>query len=251
MKPVIGITCNYDHRDAVGVVSHMGAETQDWQFLADDYVGYVEKAGGIPVLIPQCENPEIMPLYLERLDGLILSGGCDVDPARYGARVKAYCGTLFPRRDAAEIALIKAAYERKMPMLGICRGLQIMTVAFGGTLCQDIAKEKEGEEHFTIMYPRNCATHELTLNADSRIAKVFGKNIIGVNSFHHQCVKTVPDNAEATAESPDGIIEVLEFRGGHAFMLGVQWHPEMMYDSDEQRKLIDALVKAAGGGDPS
>lgn len=182
---------------------------------------------------------------LERLDGLLMSGGCDVDPARYGERVKSYCGTLIPRRDEEEILLVKKAFERKMPILGICRGLQVMTVAFGGTLYQDLARENEALEHFTITYPRNYEPPKMALKEGSQIREIFGKEIIGVNSFHHQGVKAVPKNAEVTGESPDGINEVLEFSGGHSFTIGVQWHPEMMFDNDEQKKLIKAFVDAA------
>lgn len=245
MRPVIGITCNYDYRDAVGIASHMGPETQDWQFLAADYVNSVQEAGGIPLIIPQCANPESVMGMLDRLDGLLFSGGCDVDPQRYGERVKSYCGTLFPRRDEEEILLVKKSFEKKLPILGICRGLQIMTAAFGGTLYQDLAREANGEEHFTIMYPRNSITHEIKLKEGSRIAEVFGKDVVGVNSFHHQSVKAAPQNATVTAEASDGIIEALEFSGGHAFTIGVQWHPEMMYDSAEQKKLFRALIEAA------
>lgn len=245
MKPVIGITCNYDYRDAVGIASHMGPETQDWQFLAADYVNAVQESGGIPLLIPHCENPESILGMLDRLDGLLFSGGCDVDPLRYGERAKSYCGTLFPRRDEEEILLVRTAIEKKLPMLGICRGLQIMTVALGGSLYQDLGKEAKGEEHFTIMYPRNAVTHEAKLKEGSRVAEVFGKDVIGVNSFHHQSVKTVPENAAVTAESPDGIVEAVEFTDGHSFTVGVQWHPEMMYDSAEQKKLFRALIEAA------
>ena len=245
MRPVIGITCNYDYRDAVGIASHMGPETQDWDFIAADYVSAVQEAGGIPLVIPQCKNPEEIVGLLDRLDGLLLSGGCDVDPLRYGERAKSYCGTLIPRRDEEECLLVKTAYEKKLPMLGICRGLQIMTVAFGGTLYQDLAREKGAAEHFTLMYPRNSITHTISLKGGSRIAEIFGKETIGVNSFHHQGVKDVPDNAEVTAESEDGVVETVEFKGGHPFTIGVQWHPEMMFDSDEQKRLLKAFAEAA------
>ena len=245
MKPVIGITCNYDYRDAVGIASHMGAETQDWDFLASDYVSALLKAGGVPVIIPQCSKPEVLLDLLDRLDGILLSGGCDVDPACYGERVKSYCGTLIPRRDTEEILLVKAAYEKKMPILGICRGLQVMTVAFGGTLYQDLARENDAAEHFTIMYPRNAISHKIALKEDSRLREIFGKDSIGVNSFHHQGVKSIPANGRLAAEAADDVIEALEFTGGHPFTIGVQWHPEMMYDSEEQLKLTRAFVDAA------
>ncbi len=245
MKPIIGITSNYDYRDAISGATHMGADTQDWDYLASDYVRSVQEAGGIPVIIPQCTKPESILDVLNCLDGLLMSGGCDVDPKRYGDRAKGYCGTLVPRRDEEELLLIKNAFERKIPMLGICRGLQIMTAAFGGTLYQDLATEHGALEHFTIMYPRNEETHTVSLKADSRLRAVFGADTIGVNSFHHQGVKDVPKNAVVTATSPDGVVEALEFEGGHPYTLAVQWHPEMMFDSEQQKKLIKSFVDAA------
>ncbi len=245
MKPIIGITSNYDYRDAISGATHMGADTQDWDYLASDYVRSVQEAGGIPVIIPQCTNPESILDVLNCLDGLLMSGGCDVDPKRYGDRAKTYCGTLVPRRDEEELLLIKNAFEKKIPMLGICRGLQIMTAAFGGTLYQDLATEHGALEHFTIMYPRNEETHTVSLKADSHLRAVFGADTIGVNSFHHQGVKDVPKNAVVTATSPDGVVEALEFEGGHPYTLAVQWHPEMMFDSDQQKKLIKSFVDAA------
>ena len=245
MKPIIGITSNYDYRDAISQASHMGADTQDWDYLASDYVKAVQEAGGIPIIIPQCENPESILEVLNRLDGLLMSGGCDVDPMRYGDRARSYCGTLIPRRDEEEILLVKTAFERNIPMLGICRGLQIMTAAFGGTLYQDLARENEALEHFTIMYPRNCATHTISLNDGTRLYNIFGADTIGVNSFHHQGVKDVPKNATVAAKSPDGVIEALEFGGGNAFTIAVQWHPEMMFDSYQQKQLFRSFVDAA------
>ena len=245
MKPIIGITSNYDYRDAISAATHMGADTQDWDYLASDYVRAVQEAGGIPVIIPQCKDPESILDVVNCLDGLMMSGGCDVDPKRYGERAKSYCGSLVPRRDEEELLLIKAAYEKKIPIFGICRGLQIMTAAFGGTLYQDLATENGALEHFTIMYPRNEETHTVSLKEGSRLREVFGTDVIGVNSFHHQGVKDVPKNAKVTALSPDGVIEALEFEGGNPYTLAVQWHPEMMFDSVQQKKLIKSFVDAA------
>ena len=152
---------------------------------------------------------------------------------------------MIPRRDAEEILLCKAAFEKKIPVLGICRGLQIMVVSFGGSLYQDLARENGADEHFTIMYPRNSVTHKIDLKPQSKLTDIFGGKSIGVNSFHHQGVKSVPTNAKVAAESPDHVIEAVEFTGGHSFAVGVQWHPEMMYDSKEQMKLFDAFIEAA------
>lgn len=245
MKPVIGITCNYDYRDAVGVASHMGPETQDWDFLASDYCNAVLKAGGIPVIIPQIEEPERLLELLDRLDGVMFSGGCDVDPKCYGERVKSYCGTLIPRRDEEEALLCRAAFKKKLPVLGICRGLQIMVVGCGGSLYQDLARENDAAEHFALMYPRNCVSHKINLKPDSKLREIFGADSIGVNSYHHQGVKSLPSGAKAAAESSDGVIEAVEFTGGHPFAIGVQWHPEMMFDSKEQMKLFEAFIEAA------
>ena len=244
MKPVIGITCNYDYRDDVGIASHMGPENQDWNFIAADYVRAVEEGGGIPVLIPQCKSLEEIEEILSRLDGVLLSGGHDVNPAEYGQRVKKYCGTLMPMRDRQDIAVVKKAFEKKLPMLGICRGMQIMAVAFGGTMYQDLGAEGDYEEHFTIMLPRNIASHTIHLQENSRIHSIFGEEQIDVNSFHHQAVCKAPENASVTESSEDQVVEALEFNGGHPFTMGVQWHPEMMYDSDSQKKLFETFVDA-------
>ena len=245
MKPIIGITSNYDSRDTVGLVTQTGADGQDWDFLASDYVRSVQEAGGIPVIIPQCRDPESILDVLEGLDGLLLSGGCDLDPARYGEKAGPFCHGLVPRRDEEEILLAVTAHAKKIPILGICRGLQVMTAAFGGTLYQDLTEEKGAPEHFIISAPRNEATHSVSLKDGSRLREIFGADTLGVNSFHHQGVKDVPGNAAVTAVSPDGTVEGLEFEGGAPFTLAVQWHPEMMFDSEQQKKLFRAFVGAA------
>jgi len=244
MKPIIGITCNYDYRDAVGLASHMGADGQDWIFLAEDYIRAVEAGGGIPLVIPQYKEPEEALDILNRIDGLVISGGHDVNPQLYGQRVKSYCGTLMPQRDAQDILLTQKAYALKLPILGICRGIQILCTAFGGDLYQDLKIEGHYEEHFTTMLPRNKVSHQDTLTESSRLKEIFGEAQIGVNSFHHQAVHHLPANAVATAKSEDGVVEALEFTGGHPFTIGVQWHPEMMFDNVKQLKLLQAFVAA-------
>lgn len=245
MKPLIGVSCNYDYRDDVGLASHMGAETQDWNFVAADYIRAVEEAGGIPVIIPQLTDPAKAEVILERLDGLLLSGGHDVNPQLYGQQIKNSCGTLMPMRDEQDIALAKAAWKKEIPTLGICRGLQIMAVAFGGTMYQDVKEEADTENHFYLMLPRNYPSHKVSLKEGSRLKEILGEAKVGVNSFHHQAVREIPENAKQTAVSEDGLIEALEFGGKEKFFIGVQWHPEMMYDSAQQKKLFQALVKAA------
>lgn len=245
MKPIIGITSNYDSRDTVGLVTQMGADGQDWDFLASDYAAAVQEAGGIPLIIPQCREPETILELPDRLDGLLLSGGGDIDPRYFGEEAKPCSHASVPRRDEEEILLARAAFAKKLPVLGICRGLQVMTVALGGTLYQDLAEEMGAQEHFIITSPRNEATHEVSLKEGSRLREIFGTGTLGVNSFHHQGAKALPENAAVTALSPDGVAEAVEFEGGHPFTLAVQWHPEMMFDSERQKKLFRAFIEAA------
>ena len=173
-RPLIGVTCNYDYRDTVGMTSGMGIVGQDWNFVAGDYVYILEKAGAIPVLIPvykDCDEESIKE-FLNKLDGVIISGGHDVGPEQYNTPTKGYCGTIIPQRDNHDIAVAKYFMnEIKKPILGICRGIEII------------------------------------------------------------------------AKSADGVPEAI-VQKNHPFSVAVQWHPEMMYDSEEQLKLLKAFVDA-------
>lgn len=247
MKPVIGITCNFDDRDEIGMVSHMGGAGQKWQFLADNYITSVEKAGGVPVILPICDNMETVKDMVSRIDGVLISGGNDIDPRRYGERAKSCCGTILPKRDDQDLAL--ACYvleETDKPILAICRGIQVLNVAAGGSLYQDLEEEGGFEHHFMDMYPQNRISHEITARAGSKIRQIYGKNQIGVNSFHHQAVRNPGNGLAITAVSEDGVPEAIE-REGSRFVVGVQWHPEKMEDSAEQQKIFQALVSACLG----
>ncbi|MCD8009884.1 MAG: gamma-glutamyl-gamma-aminobutyrate hydrolase family protein [Lachnospiraceae bacterium] len=242
-RPIIGITCNFDYKDDVGMVSCMGITGQQWHFVADNYVDSVERAGGVPVLIPICANMETVWRMVEGMDGILISGGHDVNPQEYGERANGKCGRLMPRRDRQDIALARHVLNETMkPILAICRGIQIMNVAAGGTLYQDL--ESEGfEHHFTDMYPLNEPTHTVEVKEDSILRGIFGKERVRVNSFHHQAVKRLAEGFVVDAVSEDGVTEGIEPADGR-FALGIQWHPEMMYDSEEQLKLFRALVEA-------
>ncbi|MDD3206244.1 MAG: gamma-glutamyl-gamma-aminobutyrate hydrolase family protein [Lachnospiraceae bacterium] len=240
MKPLIGITCNYDYRDIVGRASGMGAEGQDWNFVAGDYVQSIEKAGGSPVLIPQCESFESLYPLLEKLDGILVTGGHDVGPERYGQCNK-HSGLIIPERDAQDIRLVQFALEHEKPVLGICRGTQILNVACGGSLYQDLEKEGDFEHHFGDNYPRNYAWHNVTLSEGSILKDIYGTAKVQVNSIHHQAIREPGTDVTITAYSFDGVPEGIEV-SGHKFVVGVQWHPEMMYDSAEQTKLFQAFL---------
>lgn len=184
-KPVIGITCNYDYKDEVGMVSDMGTPGQDWNFVAGDYVYILEKAGAVPVIIPQYENPQNVKSILDCLDGVVITGGHDVDPVCYGEFPKEYCGRVMPKRDRQDIEIANYfLLEKKKPVLGICRGIQIINVACGGTLYQDLVKEGGFESHSGSRYPRNEGWHRVDFEPRSRFADIFGKSSVMVNSYH-------------------------------------------------------------------
>ena len=170
------------------------------------------------------------------LDGLLLGGGGDVDPARYGAENRG-SKDIDGARDELEIALVEAAVGAGMPVLGICRGAQVLGVALGGTLVQDIATEVEGAG------PHSEARHEVEVAEGSRLAKALGGRRVEVNSYHHQANKGLGSRVAATARAADGVIEGIE--QGEGFVLGVQWHPERMLEEEGQRRLFAAFVSAA------
>ncbi|MBQ6355622.1 MAG: gamma-glutamyl-gamma-aminobutyrate hydrolase family protein [Solobacterium sp.] len=243
MKPVIGITVNYDFANVIGAQTGLGTPLQDWDYVALDYANAVCASGGIPVLIPNCKNPEDMLPILDRIDGLLLSGGADINPALYGDTIKGWCGPIQVRRDAQELVMLKGAFEKKMPILGICRGAQFMNVGFGGTMYQDLPKEK-GIYHSIGVSSRNHPVHTVKFSG-GLIRDIMGVDEIGTNSYHHQALKDIAPNGSVTGLSADGNVEAVEFSGGHPFTLGVQWHPEMMYDSPYTKKLFDAFIAAA------
>ena len=243
MKPVIGITVNYDMGNRIGTHTGLGTPLQDWDYIALDYANAISASGGIPVLIPNLKNPEDMFPFLDRIDGLLLSGGADIEPALYGDVVKGFCGPIQVRRDAQEMVMLKGAFAKKMPILGICRGLQFLNVGFGGTMYQDLPTEK-GIYHSINVAERNHPIHTVKFSG-GMIRDIMGVDELGTNSYHHQGLKDIAANGTVTGMTADGNVEVVEFSGGHPFTLGVQWHPEMMYDSPYTKKLFDAFIAAA------
>lgn len=244
MKPLIGITCNYSLDDKPGVSAHIGVAGQKWQMLADNYIDSVFNAGGIPVIIPISENLENLSSLVEKLDGILISGGNDIEPNLYGEFISKEVGVLCPKRDKQEIELVNYIIENtNKPLLGICRGLQILNVACGGNLYQDLEKNKLNN-HFIASSPMNHPIHRVTLEKDSILYDIFEKKELKVNSYHHQAIKELGKNLKCTAVSEDGIIESIEVEGKQ-FMIATQWHPEMMYDSKEQQNIFKRFIKEA------
>lgn len=241
MKPLIGITSSM----GLGIYS-MTQENlpQEQHRLGDKYVQAVLRAGGIPVILPSCEDPAVMEAMADGLDGILLSGGGDVDPACYGQRATGHLGSVSLRRDAAELALAKYVIEKTgKPVLGICRGIQVMNVAMGGTLHIDLPDAGK-LCHSLTMYPRYALTHDVAVAEGSRLEKIMGK-MGRVNSFHHQAVDKPADCFAVTARSvPDDVVEAMELPGAR-FAVGVQWHPEELTQRQEAQALFRAFVEAA------
>jgi len=203
----------------------------------------------IPVMVPLlAEDEATMRAMYERLDGVFLAGGVDVDPASYQEDKLDVCGRTDPDRDRVELMLTRWALEDGKPVLGVCRGLQLINVACGGTLLQDVEPGERFIKHDyfpTQGFDRDYLAHDATVDSKSRFARIYGSTAIVVNSMHHQGIKELGEGLEATIHAPDGLIEGVEGTGS-GFLLGVQWHPEMMIDSDEgTRRLFEEFVAAA------
>jgi putative glutamine amidotransferase len=217
--------------------------------LTAAYVTALENAGLIPLIVPPLANADAASAILDSVAGLVLTGGEDVDPARYGEKRHEKVRSVNPARDATEASLIKEAKERGTPVLAICRGIQILNVALGGTLVQDIPSQCETKIAHDEESARDSRTHEISVEPGSLIATAVGTERLTVNSFHHQSVKRVADGMRVTARSPDGIIEGIESTDEDWWVMAVQWHPEEMTDSAEpwDRGLFQSFARKLEG----
>ena len=211
-RPIIGITGNYDAGKCT---------------LLEGYYRSVLEAGGAPVIIPPCDDTDMMVSLLEGVDALILSGGGDINPLYLGEEPLRELGGINPARDWHELMLVRLAANRQIPILGICRGIQVMTAALGGKLCQDIYKESSATLKHSQETERHVCTHTVRIEANSLLHRLFGTETLPVNSFHHQAVREVAPGFAVSARSADGVIEAVESTE-HKSMIGVQWHPECM-----------------------
>ena len=223
--PLIGITGNFGEK---------GCE------LAEGYFLSVLKAGGTPVVIPPHNDKEAIVTLLETLDGIVFSGGSDINPLLFGEEPLPQLRSVNPKRDEQELFLAREAFHRQIPILGICRGIQVMATALGGKVWQDIYAQGEGSKlkHSQDM-PRYCASHTVSIEEGSILQSAFGnKQKLAVNSFHHQAVSDPGPHLKVSAVSPDGIIEAVE-SNEHKALLGVQWHPEcFILNNDESHMSV-------------
>lgn len=201
--------------------------------LNSTYVTALECAGLVPLVVPPLASEESAREIMARVDGLLLTGGEDVEPSLYGQPRNRECGPSNAARDRTEIALIKAASETRTPILAICRGPQVLNVALGGSLFQDIPTEVPTALGHNAREDRAARVHDVDIDEGSRIAEAIGETHISVNSLHHQSVRDIAPGLRVTARAPDGIIEGIESSSDDWWVMGVQWHPEEMNDSPE------------------
>ncbi len=212
--------------------------------LRDDYVRSVEQAGGLPLLLAP-GRPEDAPELLACVDGLLLTGGCDVDPELYGAAAHPRLGRVSRERDLFELALCRQAMSADLPLLAICRGHQVLNVAAGGTLVQDLPSDLTGVLDHDPDVERWHPAHEVVVEPGSRLHGVLGEERIRVNSFHHQAVGRLGEGLLVSARATDSVVEGIEMPG-RRLVLGVQCHPESYWDQGGLfRTLFDALITEA------
>jgi putative glutamine amidotransferase len=243
VRPLIGVTTS-EMREAVRTVPLPEGDPPTREMaLGMVYLKAVERAGGVPVVLPPMDHAAI-PALLDRLDGLCLSGGPDLDPDAYGEPPHHLLGEVEPDLDAFELALAREADVRGMPVLGICRGAQALNVARGGTLHQHVADVVGDVIAHRQTQAGRFATHVVVVDPETRLAAVTGPGELAVNSFHHQAVDDLGRDLRVTARAGDGLIEAIE-GDGDALYLGVQWHAEGLVDDPRQRALFAELVRVS------
>lgn len=235
MKPLIGVTATLKMPEGI-----LG--------VRDQYLRAVTLAGGIPVLLPLHAPLADIDALFGKLDGLLVTGGVDVDPSRYGEKRTSACGSILPARDEVELRLVELADHADLPVFGICRGAQVMNVSRGGTLVQDIPEELGiALERHRQTLPYEVMTHDVTVEPDTRLSRILKSACVcRVNTMHHQCVKALGEGLVLNARSSeDGIVEAFD-DPKKRFFFGVQWHPEMLAEAHaEALALFEAFVLAA------
>ncbi len=222
MKPIIGLTSQFEY-----------SVSRKFNKLNYTYIDAVVKGGGVPIIIPILKNLDDLDKYLDSVDGIIFTGGEDISPLLFGEDPTKEVDTICYDRDKIELELFKRAYNRGMPILGICRGLQLINVALGGTLYQDINSQLPNSLGHISTYNIEGGYHSIDIINDTILYDILGKEKINVNSQHHQSVKELGKNLRVNALSSDGVIEGIETTTGN-FVLGVQFHPEAMIEEAKE-----------------
>ena len=229
----------------IGVTTSITIDkTPERAYVNSAYLAAVQQAGGVPVVLPPQLSAASLSRLSRELDGLLLTGGGDIDPAAFGETPHSTVYEVAPTRDTLETAVVGIALERRLPILAVCRGIQLLNVALGGTLFQDVASEPGTELQHGQQEPRDQPAHKVRIATGSRLAETLGTDELEVNSMHHQAVKALGAGLTAVAWAPDEIIEGIELDDRSRFVVGVQWHPEeLVRHSEAARRLFAALVR--------
>ncbi len=244
-RPLVGVTTQSLH-----AMDGMPEALPDSWLMNRRYLDAVAAHGGVPVMVPLLAQDEAtLRALFDRLDGVLIPGGVDMDPASYGAARHPLCGRTDPDRDAAELALARWCIAERKPLFGLCRGIQVINVALGGSLWQDLHAERAGSikhDYFPNQgFARDHLAHEVALAPGSRLRTLVGAGTLPVNSMHHQGLRDLAPGLRVTATAPDGLVEAVEFDGDQ-FLLGVQWHPESVEFVDPGcRHLFAGFIYAA------
>lgn len=222
----------------------MNLEIPNKQYVQKEYTDAILEAGGIPVVLPYILDKSDIAELCRPLDGLLLTGGGDIDPTLFGEEPHPGLGEIIPERDEMEIKLVQWFIENKKPILGICRGCQILNIALGGDMIQDFKGQKPDVIQHSQRAPRYHASHTIELKEGSLLHSIFGELQVKVNSYHHQAVRQPAPSLIASAHAKDGVVEAIESKQGD-FVVGVQWHPECMTSTyPEQKRLFQAFIDA-------
>ncbi|CDA07682.1 gamma-glutamyl-gamma-aminobutyrate hydrolase family protein [Fusobacterium animalis] len=237
-RPIIGISSSVIVDEAGSFAGYKRA------YVNKDYVDAVIRAGGVPLIIPFSTDKEVIISQAQLIDGLILSGGHDINPYNYGQEPSQKIGETFPERDTYEMILLEESKKRNIPILGICRGFQLINVAAGGTLYQDLSLIPGNIlKHNQVSNP-TLKTHKVEIKENSVISSIFGKETM-VNSFHHQVIDKVANDFIVVAKASDGVVEAIEHKT-YKFLVAVQWHPEMLaVNCEKARELFSKFVEEA------
>lgn len=240
MRPRIGIPCRE--------LKISGKKDPVWGVISS-YVESVEKVGGLPILIPLSNDKEELKEFFNLSHGILLTGGEDVNPSKYSQAPSPKLKSTSDSRDEVEMEIAKWAVKEKKPILAICRGIQVLNVALGGTLYQDIATETDTKiEHDLHGVEDETAGHCVTVTKDTKLSKIVkSEGTLKVNSLHHQSLKEIGKGLKVVAKSEDGIVEGVESEDPNCFCVGVQWHPEILWQKGESHalRLFEALVEAS------
>ena len=236
--PIIGISSSIIVDNSGSFAGYMRA------YVNKDYVDAVIRAGGVPLIIPFSVDKEVIISQAQLIDGLILSGGHDINPYNYGQEPSQKLGETFPERDTYDMLLLEESKKRNIPIIGICRGFQLINVAAGGTLYQDLSLIPGNIlKHNQVSNP-TLKTHKIEIKENSFISSIFGKETM-VNSFHHQAIDKVANDFIVVARASDGVVEAIEHKT-YKFLVAVQWHPEMLaVNCEKARVLFSKFVEEA------